>query len=86
MSDCTICSHPAHTGRVCESAITEDIRDDVGIFARPTGLTRTMVVGTCKCGLVDLVMEQLKIDVKEIYGLTKSSPAWNLAGQKGTRS
>lgn len=49
---CDICGHSKHVGR-CNVPVTEAIRDDVGYFAPPTGLSRTLIVGTCLCGLVD---------------------------------
>ncbi len=63
--DCTICQHPPHTGRVCGWAITETISDNVGIFAAPTYITRTFITDTCKCGLVDSLIEQFSIDINE---------------------
>ena len=49
MSECVTCNHPAHEWGSCNHAITEDIRDDVGYFAPPTGITRTLIVARCKC-------------------------------------
>lgn len=48
MTDCTRCHHPDHAG-LCGFAITETIRDDVGIFAPPTHVERTLLVGHCRC-------------------------------------
>lgn len=70
MSDgCTICQHPPHTGRICGWAITETVRDDIGIFARPSGIERTIIAKTCKCGLVDSLVEQFEIDVDDLVPL-----------------
>jgi len=54
---CAICGHSQHEGR-CGYPITEDVRDDVGIFAPATGITRTLIVDTCACGLVDSLAAQ----------------------------
>lgn len=61
--DCAICQHQPHVGRRCGYPITEDIHDDVGIFMRPTYITRTIITGTCPCGLVDSMVEQFGIEL-----------------------
>lgn len=50
MSDCPECKHPVHEhDGPCGWALTETFRDDVGIFAKPTGLEITDIVGECSC-------------------------------------
>lgn len=51
-AECTNCRHPPHAGRVCRCPITETIRDDVGFFAPPTHIERTIITKTCSCGYV----------------------------------
>jgi hypothetical protein len=48
--NCPNCPHQAHPGRICGGYITRTIRDDVGIFAKPTGISRTIIDRTCNCG------------------------------------
>lgn len=52
--NCTSCPHPPHVGRPCRAALTETIRDDVGIFHKPTGKQWTLLTGFCTCGQYDL--------------------------------
>lgn len=42
------CNHGNHVGP-CGFKYTETIRDDVGFFHPPSGITRTMLVGVCDC-------------------------------------
>jgi hypothetical protein len=42
------CSHGHHDGP-CGYRYTETVRDDVGIFAPPTGIVRDILVGVCQC-------------------------------------
>ena len=49
MTACKNCPHPLHPDRECGAPITETIRDDVGIFAPPSGITRTLIVDHCDC-------------------------------------
>lgn len=46
---CPACPHPPHGGHVCNAPITETYRDDVGIFARPSGITWAEIVDECDC-------------------------------------
>jgi hypothetical protein len=46
---CPDCDHSAHEG-FCYHALTETVRDDVGIFSRPTHKITTLLVGRCRCG------------------------------------
>lgn len=48
MSNYDWCSHGRHDAP-CGFKYTEEIRDDVGYFMAPTGITRTLLVGTCQC-------------------------------------
>lgn len=51
IADCRACGHHPHVGHGCGYPITETIRDDVGIFCKPSGITRTVLVDMCNCGL-----------------------------------
>jgi hypothetical protein len=42
------CSHGHHDG-LCGFKYVEIVRDDVGIFAPPTGIWRDILVGVCQC-------------------------------------
>lgn len=52
MNRCASCNHPEHES-LCGHAITETYRDDVGISAKPSGMTRTEIVDTCDCDSLD---------------------------------
>lgn len=46
---CPECGHYAHERRRCDYPITETIRDDIGIYCRPSGRVETILVDTCSC-------------------------------------
>jgi hypothetical protein len=54
--NCTSCDHPPHQGRACGAPLTQTIRDDVGIFHRPSGKQWTLLTGYCTCGQYDLCL------------------------------
>jgi hypothetical protein len=49
MSDCSTCGHSTHSERTCRFIFSKTVRDDVGIFHRPSGIVTEIITGTCAC-------------------------------------
>lgn len=47
--DCPTCGHPEHAERRCRFIFSETVRDDVGIFHKPSGIVTEIITGTCQC-------------------------------------
>ena len=54
MTQCERCPHDAHVGKMCGGYNLVDIRDDVGIFAPPSGRTVTLIDSICRCIVIGL--------------------------------